>query len=283
MPGPRHPGAYGFRLVLQSPEDVLPGLPDAPPDADEVHMRWCQGAIEDDRMDVGEHHADIAVAGQVSIAVRRADRHVEIVLPEDPLPEAIVHPVATVPLAVLARWRGDATLHAGAVLRDGAAYAVCGGQGAGKSTTMALLAQRGLPVVTDDLLVVSGGEALAGPSCVDLRPDVAERFPDARFLGVVGRRERYRLLTAPAPARTPLGGLFLLGWHADGPARVEPLTLEERAQVIHVFDYAGSVGLPRGEALMDLLALPMWRLSRARDWQAADEALDLLLATAGDQ
>jgi hypothetical protein len=259
----------------------LPGLVQVPAEADEVRMAWREGSIPEDRMDVGDERAHIAVKGLVAIEVERASRSVSIELPEAPLPEAIVHPIATTPLAILARWRGQATLHAGAVLHDGAAWAVCGPQAAGKSTTLALLAQHGLPIVTDDLLVLDDGDVLAGPSCVDLRADTADRFPEARFLGTVGARERFRLSTPPAPLRVPLRGVFVLGWSDDGDGpSVRPLTLPERARLIHVFDYAAVVGLPRGEALLDLLALPMWLLRRPRDWEQGERALDRLLETA---
>jgi hypothetical protein len=280
MPESGRLGAYGFRLVVEGAEAGLPGLVPVPAGAEEVTLAWREGAIPEDRLDISGDRAHIAVKDLVSLRIERATRTVAIDLPEPPLPEAIVHPVATTPLAVLSRWQGRATLHAGAVFHEGAAYAVCGGQNSGKSTTLAALAARGLPIVTDDLLVVDDGQALAGPSCVDLRADTAERFPGARFLGTVGARERFRLSTSPAPPRVPLRGVFLLGWSTDPEPKVVPLSLEERARVIHVLDYAAMVGLARGEALLDLLALPMWALTRRRDWDASERALDLLLETA---
>jgi hypothetical protein len=250
-------------------------------DADEAHIAWAQASPPQDELEVTEDRVRVSVKDHVTIDVVRSSRSAFVALPEALTPEAVVHPVATTPLAILARWRGNATLHAGAVLHDGGAYAVCGGQGAGKSTMLALLAQLGLPIVADDLLVVDSGDALTGPSCVDLRPDTAPLFPEACFLGTVGRRQRFRLSTPSAPARVPLRGLFLLEWSTAAESRVSPLTLQERASVVHGFDYAAMVGLARPDALLDMLELPMWRLSRPRDWESTPRTLDRLLSTAG--
>ena len=281
MPGTSHCGAYGFRLVLADPGVRLDGLVPLPPETDEVRLAWRAAPTPHDAFEAGEDRVLVAVKGQVTLEVLRRPRSVSLALPTMPTADAIVHPVATTPLAILSRWRGDVALHAGAVVHDGGAYALCGAQGAGKSTMLALLAERGLPVAADDLLVVDDGDVLVGPRCVDLRPDVASRFPEARFLGVVGARERYRLSTAAAPPRVPLRGLFLLEWTDAPTTSVSPLSLEERVGLVHEFDYAALVGLPHPEALLDLLALPMWRFARPRDWGASDDALDRFLETAG--
>ena len=68
---------------------------------------------------------------------------------------------------------------------------------------------------TDDMLIVAGFEAFAGPASVDLRDDAAERL-GGTSLGVVGSRTRWRkMLTRPAVA-APLGGWVELVW-SDGP------------------------------------------------------------------
>lgn len=283
MEGDGHRGAYGFRIVPADAALDLPGLVPVPANAERVRVTWESAPVEEDVLEVTGDHARLSVKGMVAIELTERDPALHVRVPDALQPEAVVHPILTTPLAILARWRGRAALHAGAVLHDGAAVAVCGRQGAGKSTAMASLAARGLPVVTDDLVVLEDGDVLSGPSCIDLRADTAERFPEAAYLGVVGARERYRLMTAPAPARVPLAGIFMLEWAEEDdpdPLRAEPLALPERIELVHAFDYAGLVGLPRGEALLDLIELPMWRLVRPRDWNAGDAALDLLLSVA---
>ena len=281
MDAERHPGAYGFRIVASDSGVVLPGLVDVPADAAVAHVSWDVGPIPDDFVEIDDERVDLSVPDIVAIGVERASGRVTIRLPDAPTPEAIVHPMLTTPLAFLARWRGHACLHAGAILHEGEAVVVCGSQGAGKSTTLATLAARGMPVVTEDLVVLDGWHVLSGPHCVDLRGDAAERFPDARYLGTIGRRERFRLLTPPAPFRVPLRGVFLLDWSADGAApTAQPLGLGERLALIHAYDYAGVLGIPRPATLLELAEVPMWRLSRPRDLSTADRALDLLLETA---
>jgi hypothetical protein len=89
--------------------------------------------------------------------------------------DAVVYLTGAV-CGLLLRLRGVPALHASAVAVDGAALAVCGPAGAGKSSTAAALAARGLPVLTDDVapLVECGGTLHVQPSYPQLRlwPDV---------------------------------------------------------------------------------------------------------------
>src|SRR4051812_34424118 len=272
----RYPGAYGFRIVASDPGVVLPGLVEVPEDATAAHVSWETGPIRDEVVDITDDAVRIAVPDIVAIGVERATSRVSITLPDAPRPEAIVHPMLTTPLAFLARWRGHACLHAGAIAHDGGAVVVCGNQGAGKSTTLATLAEQGLPVIADDLVVIDDGHVLSGPSCVDLRSDAAERFPNAEYLGTIGARERFRLLTPPAPYKVPLRGIFRLEWSTTDAAEVRPLELAERLQVIDAYDYAGVMGIPDPEALLRLADVPMWALSRPRDLATSPRALELM-------
>ena len=84
---------------------------------------------------------------------------------------------------VLLHQREQIVLHASAVRVNGRAVLFCGSSGAGKSTLAAALAQRGYPLVTDDVCTLSIGEAGA--------PVV---YPDGRQLKfwaqAIRRRER---------------------------------------------------------------------------------------------
>jgi hypothetical protein len=197
-------------------------------------------------------------------------------------PEALVHPVLTIPLSILAHWRGDVTLHGGAFIHADGAWGIVGEREAGKSSMLAALAERGVPIAADDLLVVDDGWVRAGPRCVDLRPDVASHLPSARDLGVVGTRPRFRLSTPPAPARSRLRGLFVLEWHEEPEPQLVPMTTQERLFVIYRQESIALLGFAEGGKVVELLELPMWRFRRRRDWRATPAAVDRLLAAAED-
>jgi hypothetical protein len=273
-------GAYGFRLVPNDPEIVLPHLAAVDSDAPEVRLHWLHGTALGDARDVGPDRVRLAYRRGGSVTVRRDPPRAEFVLPHPTPVAAMVHPIGTMPLSVLAHWRGDATLHGGAFLHAGVAWGICGERSAGKSTTLALVAERGLTIMADDLLAIQGRDALAGPRCVDLRADAAARFDSAVSLGMVGERVRYRLPTGPAPARAPLRGIFLLDWSSDGRTEVTPLTLKQRLALLHAHQYSTLFTQPNGGSLMELLDLPMLLVRRPRDWTGSDAAVERMLAAA---
>jgi hypothetical protein len=248
--------------------------------APEVAFSWRVAPAEVDRREISDDRISVSLARQWAITVVRDPPTVTLELPEAIPAAAIVHPYSTVCLSVLARWRGDLTLHGGAFFHAGSAWALCGDRTAGKSTMLALLATRGIPIVADDLIVVKDRVALAGPHCVDLRLDAAERFPEARSMGVLGTRERFRLTSPPAPARAPLAGMFVLEWGEGRAPEIEPLSLKERLRALYEHQYTTLFPKPDERIVLELLDLPMWRLRRPKDWARADAATDALLATA---
>jgi hypothetical protein len=134
-------------------------------------------------------------------------------------------------LGLVLRLRGVTCLHASAAVVDGRAVAVVGRGGIGKSTTAAVFARRGLPVLTDDVLaLVDRGEAFdaqPGLPRVLLWPEaVRALFGDAEALPriVGGWDKRYLDLTRPGyrfgvPA--PLGAIYVLGERLSGGAAPE--------------------------------------------------------------
>ena len=194
-------------------------------------------------------------------------------------PGHLVHPFLARPVATLSRWLGRHTFHGGAFLVDDRAWIVVGDREAGKSTLLATLAARGHGILSDDVTVVAGGSALAGPRTIDLRPDGAERLAGAADMGLVGLRRRARVVLDPVPAAAPVAGWVVLDWSPS--ITVEPLPLREHPLVV-----TRSMTLllepVAPEALLDLAARPMVRFARPRDWAASDDAAGVLVDALSD-
>jgi hypothetical protein len=176
--------------------------------------------------------------------------------------------------ALAARWLGRESFHAGAFLVDGSAWAVLGDKEAGKRSTLAHLALRGQAVVSDDVLVLEGGEVFAGPRCIDLRAEPSERLGAGEPLGVVGVRERFRLELGPVPSRVRLRGFVLLGWGDE--VALEPVRGAERLLAL-VPHRALLLETNAPADLLRLSSLPFLRLRRPHDWSSLEETADLLL------
>ncbi len=138
-------------------------------------------------------------AGSVSSTKRPDDR-------------ALVHPHLAGVAAVAAHWLGRESFHAGAFVAGGGVWGLLGERGAGKSSMLASLALAGVPVVSDDVLVLDSRTALAGPRSIDLRSDASAHLDAGEPLGVIGGRERWRLPLAPIAPELPLRGWVVLGW-----------------------------------------------------------------------
>jgi hypothetical protein len=273
-------GAYGFRLIYPAWDGALNDLVDVGESAPAVTIEWRHACTSVDHDYADDERVSLGARGGSSFHVHREPPRIVFDIVARPEPDALVHPLGTAPLAALARWRGDVTLHAGAFATTAGAWMVAGKREAGKSTMLGMLAQRGQPIVADDMLAVLDGVAWAGPHCVDLRPDAAERLGPTRELGILGMRPRFRLSTTPAPAATPLRGLFLLDWGDDPRVTVEPLEISERIRWLYSLEYLGLMGAADPRKLLELAALPSWRIARPRDWMASEDAADAILATA---
>jgi hypothetical protein len=134
--------------------------------------------------------------------------------------------------------RGETCLHAGAVRMGPGAIAIAGEQGAGKSTTIAGLARRGYPVLSDDLAVLDerDGQCWVQPGMPRLRlaPDALDHLgQEWRDLAVVLSSEQKRYLPLHdiqgdggwrfQPTAVPLQAIYLLGDFEpglDGPVIV---------------------------------------------------------------
>jgi hypothetical protein len=140
-------------------------------------------------------------------------------------------------LAFVLRRRGTLSLHASAVVIDGRAVAVAAPPGGGKSTTAAAFADRGVPVITDDVLPIvwRGGvpHAVPGYPRVRLWPEaVGARYGAAEALPLLTPTwtKRYLDVSANFPrAPVPLGAIVVLRGRVAGGPRVAPLAGHEAA------------------------------------------------------
>ena len=178
----------------------------------------------------------------------------------------LLHPYLAPAAALRWRWLGREVLHAGAFVSRAGAVLMLGDKEAGKSTTLAWLAEaRSVPVLSDDLAVLREGRVLAGPRALDLRPTVAADSGDLAAVLAHGEwvrhRQRLRVPLTPAPADVVVVGLVSLEW---GPSvEVVPVPFAERlARIGAQRSYPGLDGDP--VALLDLAAVPMVCLRRPR-------------------
>ena len=78
-------------------------------------------------------------------------------------------------------------------------------------------------------------------------------------------------------ARVPLRGFFLLDWHDDPGIVLQPLSTQERLQWLYRQEYIRLVGFADPGKMVPLIALPAWRLTRPRDWDITERAVDRVL------
>jgi len=198
-------------------------------------------------------------------------------LPEAPLPGPIVHPHLAATAITAAHWRGFNSFHAGAFLLDGKAWGILGERGTGKSTLLATLFMKGIPILTDDVLIIGGQlTAFAGPRCIDLRRETAEALSVGEYIGVAGTRERWRLQVGGVDAEAQIGGWIWPVWDDYG---LQVLSVEQRVDVLF-----GNLALRVEQRdhsavsrMMDLVALPMVCYSRSRAFQALGDDTQRLL------
>jgi hypothetical protein len=224
---------------------------------------------------VGPDDATFPLVAGGSLTLRRRERTAIFRTPYPISDEELAHPYLAPVGAVFARWDGRESLHAGAFAVDGAAWGVIGGREAGKSTLLAALHAAGHAIVTDDVLVIEDGRALAGPRALDLRPGAAEGagLEGGGIAVRDGTRERFRL--PEAPAELPVAGWVVLAWGDDVGLRLLP-----PAERFAPLAAQRSARLPGEDplGLLDLVKLPVWELRRPRDFSALGAVVDRLAA-----
>jgi hypothetical protein len=177
----------------------------------------------------------------------------------------LVHPLLGRLASHLALAHGFDGMHAGAVVGRAGAWAVIGPKGAGKSTLLASLSNLDVPIVTDDILIFRGRAVMAGPRCIDLRPD-AHRVG----LGVAVRPSdpRNRIALPPIAAEHQLAGLIHLDWSRD---EITIERMDHREAIRRLLVVRSNKGYPRDpHVLLELATLPTLVLKRPRSMSRLD-------------
>jgi hypothetical protein len=265
-------GAYG--LTLAGLLDGSPELPIVPANWPDWTLNWCRseseisvaGALRADDAELPVHPVGRALLSRVT-------HETCLMSPEQPSREYLLHPLLTGTAAVANAWLGRDGFHSGAIVIEGRAWGILGDKGAGKSTLLAAAALSGVPVLTDDLLILDEDQALAGPRILDLRREAADFFGVGEDLGVVGLRERWRLRLPDVEAAVPFGGWVVLAW---GPA-VRTRQLDSRSRLAVVAGQSAVTGRPPAPLrLLELAAKPTVVFSRPRRWDEVGDSLLLL-------
>lgn len=269
-------GAYGFAIDgLDDPRGLLG---DAAADWPLLRIERSERAHSDGRpagtVDVDDARAEIWIGDGGRVEIDRDSLTVRFETAERIADRLVVHPYLGLPASIASNWLGRQSLHGGAFVHAGRAWALLGDKEAGKSSTLAWLLTRGLDVLTDDILVLEGGTLFAGPRCVDLRPEAAAIL-GGEDVGMLGNRHRWRLNSGDGPAAVPLGGVVHLEW--GDATRVEQLGAEERLTGL-IRDSVIRPGPADAAPLLDLAALPTLRFVRPRDLDTIDASGERLLA-----
>jgi hypothetical protein len=202
-----------------------------------------------------------------------------------PIPvDMLAHPYLSAVAVPVNRWLGRETFHSGSFLHGGRAYLLLGPRTAGKSTLLAALADRGVPIIADDIAVTDGTVVFAGPRSIDLREPVPVHPDVDEATGVPGRPSRggsrTRLDVPAVPRAVPLGGWVFLGWADDCTICRMP-----RIDLLHsLARWRGQPGMPSDPAvLLRLSEAPAWTFDRPRNWSRLHPDLTVLLrALSGD-
>lgn len=268
-------GAYGLRLSgLEAAAELLVPVSETAP-AYEIESEVGRPAPDPEFVD--DDRGELLLRSGGRILIDRTAGRVSFVVPHEVRPDELVHPYLAPAAAVIGRWHGRESIHAGAFAVDGDVWGLVGEREAGKSSTLAWLAQAGVDVLCDDMLVIDGRTPFRGPRSIDLRADAAERFEGGEAIGVTGARERWRLRLDQAPDGQTLAGFILLTW--GDRVEVRALGASERLQRL-VPQRGVRLEPTRVEALLDLASLPAFEVSRPRSWASLPEAGKRLLELA---
>ncbi|HXZ57744.1 MAG TPA: hypothetical protein VEG40_09195 [Gaiellaceae bacterium] len=268
--GVRGSGAYGLRLLgLEEAAHLLvPAAPEWPTLAVESRVSAGLPLAPDV---IGPDAASIRLRGGGRVEISRDRAIFYAARPLDPV--EVVHPYLAPVAAVVGHWLGRESLHAGAAVVRGRAWALLGDRESGKSSTLAALAAAGHGVLCDDVLVLDRLRPLSGPRTLDLREDAAARLDLPSTLQPSDTRSRHRVELPPAPDELVLGGSIFLEWNAE-----EELRELRPTETVGRLSSARVLRIPPAtpELLLELAAVPAWVVRRPRSWFSLDRTVELI-------
>jgi hypothetical protein len=265
-------GAYGFRIVGvdDSADWLVPESPEAPL----LRLERTVGPWPERPSTVSEREIDLGLMEGAWLQARAGSETVQFTAERPLEDDELVHPLLAPAAAVHWMWTGREAMHAGAVAVGTGALLLIGDKAAGKSTTLAHLAQsRGVGVLADDLAVLTPSlDVLAGPRCIDHRAE-PDQTPKSQAVSARGGT-RHRQTLPPVQARARVRGWVQLVWGES--TELAPLDVVTRLKVLAGARRSRSLrGDPR--TLLELASLPAYRLARPRALAALAPAAELLL------
>ena len=270
-------GAYGLRVRGVGTSSLLM---EARADWPELTISQAvgDGSIRQERVSADRAELQLRAGGRLDID--RVESSALYTVPRVLRDEEIIHPYLAPAAAIVQRWHGRESLHAGAFLAGTGAWALLGERESGKSSTLAYLSKAGHEIVTDDMLIFDGQGVFFGPRSVDLRREAADYLgTGAASIGMTGARERWRLdVAGGSNTPVPLIGCVFLEW-GD---RLELVRLSGSERLERLFAHRG-VRLPPTDptALLGVAALDGFELRRPSGWDSLDDAMELLLDRVG--
>jgi hypothetical protein len=270
-------GAYGLQILGAGGAEG--SLVEAADDWPAVELAVEVGELDANEEHLDDAHARIRLRTGGWIQIDRDPGRALFTVSAPLTPDELVHPFLAPVAAVFSYWHGRESLHGGGVALGEKVWGVVGGRLGGKSSLLAALAGRGIDVVSDDVLVLEGFDAFAGPRTVDLREDAAAALGLGEDIGVAGTRRRWRLRLPQLDRSLSLGGWVFTEWADETELRRLPAA----DTLVRLVGNRSISAPPRDPAtFLQLSALPAWELRRPRSWSAVPDALELVLGALGE-
>jgi hypothetical protein len=296
-----HYHVYGMAIAIDRP---VPRLQPTQPGDDDLPVRLTLGRVPqalenaevgDEQFQANEREYLFRFQDRWAIHVRDGVKAI-FEAAADVSEELFWYLAVTNAVAVAGYQRGMFPLHGSGVLFPQGVVAFAGHSGAGKTTAVAGLVQRGFGLMADDLCLIrpDGSGYRVGRGAPELRliGDAADALgwhaEDA--IGFQPVRNKFAFVEdCAALADAPLAAVVELGF-ADGPPRLERLTKAapmltmvaaiRLRMALHLFPAARR---SNAFALVSGLArdLPVYRFTRPRDFDAFDAGMRVLIKRFG--